>query len=173
MAASRTRNYAFIAYPESSDINNIHNLLSEKAICHFISPVHTDLEKPHYHIMMMFSSVKSEQQARDIISECGGVGCEVIRDTKLYARYLCHLDSPDKQKYSPDDVLSFGNDYKTFINNEKEDKSMTLLLDLLIYIEAGNFRTIRELCRSLLQDCMYDEVKYVSSHAFFIREYLR
>ena len=46
----------------------------------------------------------------------GGVGVEPVKSVRAYARYLCHLDSPDKVCYRTEDVLSLsGADYNTMI----------------------------------------------------------
>ena len=46
-----------------------------------------------------------------------GVGVEVVKSLRGYARYLCHLDNPEKAQYSVNDVISCaGADYFSVIN---------------------------------------------------------
>lgn len=118
MAVKRTRNYATIVYQESAPDNWLE-VLSDLHVPAFVSPVHDrdvnasgELKKAHYHVMIMFDSVKTREQAIEVFSELGGVGCDVINSVPSYARYLCHLDNPEKVRYDLDDVLSFaGVDY--------------------------------------------------------------
>lgn len=120
---ARTRNYATILYDESAP-SNWREILAEQFVPAFISPLHSDdvnpngeVKKPHYHIMIMFDSVKTVEQASEIFKLIGGVGCEIVKSTRGYARYLCHLDNPDKAQYKPDEVICLcGADYFSVIN---------------------------------------------------------
>lgn len=110
----RTRVYGTIVYPESAPENWI-DLLKEKHVQGFISPLHcfdTDpdgcIKKPHYHVMIMFDGVKSAKQWDDFRLSIGGVGTEDIQSTRGYARYLCHLDNPEKFQYNTSDVVCLG-----------------------------------------------------------------
>lgn len=115
-APKRTRNYATIVYPESAPENWL-DILSEQCIPAFVSPLHDkdineldngELKKPHYHVMLMYENVKTTEQAQEVFSLIGGVGCQPVQSLRSSARYLCHLDHPDKAPYSTDDVRSFG-----------------------------------------------------------------
>lgn len=114
----RLRNYATVVYPESAP-ENWKELLSEQFVPAFISPLHdSDInpngepKKPHFHVMTMYDGKKSIDQARDVFDLIGGVGCEPVKSIRGYARYLCHLDNPEKFQYDPSDVICLcGADY--------------------------------------------------------------
>lgn len=114
----RTRNYATVVYPDSAP-ENWRDILTECFIPSFISPLHDkdinpggEAKKPHYHVIIMFDSVKTRDQAKEVFNKIGGVGCEVIASIRGYARYLCHLDNPEKAQYNPEDVTCLcGSDY--------------------------------------------------------------
>lgn len=118
----RFRNFATVVYPESAPADWLE-ILSGHFVASFVSPLHDkDLnptgepKKPHYHVILMFEGKKSIEQARAIFETIGGVGCEVVNSIRGYARYLCHLDNPEKAQYSPEDVKSFcGADYNGVI----------------------------------------------------------
>lgn len=121
--AGRTRNYSTIVYPESAP-DDWRERLQQAFVPAFISPLHDkdvnptgEPKKPHYHVILMFDSVKTLEQARDICSMIGGVGCEKVNSLRGYARYLCHLDNPgDKYQYSTNDVSCLcGADYTATI----------------------------------------------------------
>lgn len=120
--SKRTRNYATVVYPESAP-ENWQDLLSEQFVPAFISPLHDadknadgESKKAHYHVMIMFDNVKTIDQAADIFIKIGGVGCEVIQSLRGYARYLCHLDNPEKIQYDPQNVRALcGADYVSTI----------------------------------------------------------
>lgn len=119
----RTRNFATVVYTESAS-DNWRDLLASNYVPAFISPLHDrdiqdngELKKPHYHIMIMFDSVKTSEQAKEVFKSFGGVGCcEVLKSSRAYARYLCHLDDKDKAQYKIEDVECLcGADYESVI----------------------------------------------------------
>lgn len=122
---SRTRNYTTIVYPDSdSTPEKWLDILSDHLVPAFVSPLHEDdlnptgeKKKPHYHVVIMFDSVKTIEQAREICKSIGGVGCEAVKSIRGVARYLCHLDNPEKAQYDPTNVRCFcGADYHDVIS---------------------------------------------------------
>lgn len=114
----RTRYFATIVYPESAP-ENWEEILTQFHVPALVSPLHDsdvnpdgEIKKAHYHVLLMFESVKTQEQASEILDSIGGVGRENVASVRGYARYLCHLDNPEKHQYCPDDVRSFsGADY--------------------------------------------------------------
>lgn len=113
--ATRTRNWATIVYPESAS-EDWQKLLDEEHIPAFISPLHnSDLnpdgekKKEHYHVILCFAGNKTEEQVQEISNRLlSGVKVEKVKDIRAYARYLCHLDNPEKAQYRPCDVIGLG-----------------------------------------------------------------
>lgn len=120
--SARYRNFATVVYPESAP-EDWAVKLSEAFVPAFISPLHEkdvnptgEPKKAHYHVILMFDGKKSLAQAKSVFETIGGVGCEVVQSIRGYARYLCHLDNPEKAQYNPDDVRSLcGADYNHII----------------------------------------------------------
>lgn len=115
---TRRRNFATVVYPESAPAD-WQTILQEQFIPAFISPLHDkdinptgEPKKAHYHVMLMFEGKKSKEQAVEVFEKIGGVGAEVVNSIRGYARYLCHLDNPEKAQYNIDDVRCIcGSDY--------------------------------------------------------------
>lgn len=111
----RGRIYATVVYPESAPAN-WRELLEGTHIAAMVSPLHCDdvlpngdAKKPHWHVLWRYEGVKTPAQAQEVVDLIGGAGAvEIVADYRGYARYLCHLDSPDKAQYSPDDVACYG-----------------------------------------------------------------
>lgn len=118
----RTRNFATVVYEDSAP-DNWRELLAEQFIPAFISPYHDkDInpdntpKKPHWHIMLMFEGPKTVEQARAVFGLINGVGCEILNSVRGYARYLCHLDNPEKAQYDTEKVVSLcGAEYSSII----------------------------------------------------------
>lgn len=164
----RTRNYASIVYPESAPSDWL-SILSDELIPCFVSPLHDcdknptgEEKKPHFHVLLMFEGVKTSEQAMAVFSLINGVGCESVNSLRGYARYLCHLDNPEKHQYSPDDVISFcGADYLSTIGLPTDkykaiknmidfcnDNGIISYAELLEYASVHQFDWFRVLCDS-------------------------
>lgn len=162
----RTRNFATVVYPESAP-DNWQDILVEQFVPAFISPLHDqDVDpcdqpkKPHYHVIIMFDSVKTTEQAKEIFDKISGVGLEVVQSLRGYARYLCHLDNPDKCQYDSSQVRSLcGADYAGIIGlaidkykavgemiDFCEEQGITSYSALLCYCRAERFDWFRVLC---------------------------
>lgn len=162
----RSRNFATVVYPDSAP-DGWQEILSQQFVPAFISPLHDkDLnptgepKKPHYHVVLMFDSLKAKDQAQDIISKINGVGCEVVQSIRGYARYLCHLDNPEKAQYKQENVRSLcGADYPNVIGlvTDKykaigemidfcEDNGIYSYSELLKYCRMERFDWFRVLC---------------------------
>lgn len=162
----RTRNYATVVYPESAP-SDWQDILSNFFVPAFISPIHDrdvnptgEVKKSHYHVMIMFEGVKTKDQAQSIFTAIGGVGCEVVNSVRGYARYLCHLDNPDKVQYLQEHVRSLsGADYPGTIGlvTDKykaigemidycEEHDIVSYSDLLKYCRMERFDWFRVLC---------------------------
>lgn len=178
VSSKRTRNYATVVYPESA-AENWQEVLSEQFIPAFISPLHDsdnnptgEVKKEHYHVIIMFDSVKTKEQAQQVFDLIGGVGCEVVQSIRGYARYLCHLDNPEKHQYSVDDVRALcGADYNNVIGLVTDKyKAIDEIMD---YCDDNNIFSYRELmkyCRKERRDwfrVLCDNGTYV------IMEYLK
>lgn len=113
--AGRSRNWATVIYPESAP-SNWQQVLDDTHVYAMVSPLHDqdknpggEPKKPHWHVLVQFDVVKTQEQATDFFAQIGGVGAaERISNVRGYARYLCHLDNPEKAQYSPSDVLQLG-----------------------------------------------------------------
>lgn len=114
---TRVRTYATVVYPDSAP-EDWKEVLSRHCIPAFISPLHDkdinptgEPKKAHYHVMLMFDGKKSIEQAKEVFDTINGVGCEKVKSSRGYARYLCHLDNPEKVQYNPQDVVCIASDY--------------------------------------------------------------
>lgn len=114
---TRARTYATVVYPDSAP-EDWQEILARHCVPAFISPLHDkdvnpngESKKPHYHVILMFEGKKSIAQVTEIFDTINGVGCEVVKSLRGYARYLCHLDNPEKAQYEPSDVRCIASDY--------------------------------------------------------------
>lgn len=150
--SKRTRNFATVVYPESAPLD-WQDLLASQFIPTFISPLHDKDKNPtgedkkeHYHVIIMFDSVKTTDQATNIFNLIGGVGCEIVNSIRGYARYLCHLDNPEKAQYKTDEVRSLGGaDYFSTIGLPID--KYEAVAEMMDYIDLHNIYDVRTLMR--------------------------
>lgn len=154
MAATKTRAWAFIYYPSAKDDAEIFERAEDAKIPMVISPLHDSdkwttkdqqknpkhiagqTKKMHYHGMILFSGPATMAQAQAVIKIFGDA-CpnyvEPVRDVVTYARYMAHLDQPEKAQYDPDDIR--------FINGASVsiDKKLTDAEEEKLVKEIGKF----------------------------------
>lgn len=141
MASKRTRVYATVVYPESAPDNWVE-IIKESHVSGFISPLHDqdvdnstgEIKKPHYHVLFQYDGVKSKDQFDEFKRTFSGVGTEYVQSFRGYARYLCHLDNPEKHQYSVDHVIELGgSDYLSTIARTSDRYSV--IREMIIYVK--------------------------------------
>lgn len=173
----RTRNYGSIIYPESAP-ENWREILEQTYIPAIVSPLHDrDIDdagafkKEHYHLLLMFDSVKTIEQASSIIGKIGGVGCEVIHSARGYARYLCHMDNPDKFQYSKDDVTVYsGADYETLIT--LPESKYDVIADIIRHCKEFNVVSFSEIVEYSMES-KREWFRILCDSGAIIKEYLK
>lgn len=112
---SKKRYFAFLLYPESINSEWKQILINLKQRVFYIYHdkdiiLETgEVKKPHYHVMIMYDSPRSDATVSKIATSCGSNGhLERIESKSKYMRYLIHLDNPEKYQYGFEDVVSLG-----------------------------------------------------------------
>ena len=133
--SQKRREFAFVLYQESASedweqiLNQLHQrvfwILHDKDMSSNGTP-----KKPHYHVMILFDNPRSSNTVRDLCIKCGGNGhLEELMSRRGYARYLCHMDDPDKHQYDTTEVHNLcGANYMLEIMSKTELKSNRLAM---------------------------------------------
>lgn len=196
MASSkRSKTFATLFYLENLSSNSdpdeslnalyLQDLLRGLHVSFLVSPCHSKdikedgtFKKAHYHVILIFDSLKSVPQVKEIMEELNlpFVGLEIVNSLTSYARYLIHLDDPEKFQYPVTNVLSYGIDYQELIRKRADkysdyscildivvSKHITSFAALLLWAKdndkaifntlCDNSYTIREFIRSYVADC--------------------
>lgn len=115
---NRSRTWVCIVYPESAPAD-WRDIIDETHIAWCESPLHdkdedkaaeddVKLKKAHWHVLLLFESVKSPEQVReltDLINATIPVRCMSVKGT---VRYMAHLDNPEKYQYKISEVRGHG-----------------------------------------------------------------
>ena len=181
MADTRYRNFTAIVYPDSAP-ENWMSILGEMCIPCFISPLHDkdvnltgEPKKPHYHVILCFEGKKSIAQAKEIFDNLKAVYSEkeiVVQSIRGAARYLCHLDNPEKAQYSESDVIAYaGADYPSTIGLVTD--KYRVISEMIDFCEANNIISYAK----LLTWCRKNKFEWFrvlcDSGTYVIKEYLK
>ena len=191
MKETRTRNWAFILYPESAG-SGWREWLEELGVSGAVSPEHNkDKEndgtpkKPHYHVLMCFDGVKSYTQVCDLVATCPAAGpdkkaCTIpqpIQSIKGATRYLVHKDNRQKAQYNPEEIQRLGGfAFEKYMASGKEEEQNELATINAVYeaIHQSAAETEGHVCFSHLVDwCRRNAPELlleIRRHAYFYRQ---
>lgn len=155
MVARRIRNFAFILYEDSKPINWKERVLDLHIPGYYILHDKDD-KKAHTHVLMTPEGGRSESNVK-LILEHIGAPTESFREVKSlrgYARYLCHLDNPEKHRYNLDEVVNFcGANYKEYIGEEND---LSITKEIIEYCRKNDVYSFSE----LVEYCLDNNAKW-------------
>lgn len=132
----RGRVFMCVVYEDSAP-ENWREILNGLHVTVLVSPYHDkDVnadgtpKKPHWHVVLIFDGVKTGGTVAELMWTFGGVVAPnpaefFVNSLRGIARYLCHLDNPEKWQYDPADVTVIGDlDYTELIKARNADQAM-------------------------------------------------
>lgn len=166
---TRHRGWVWVHYPESVD-KDWREKLTNEGVPMFVSPLHDrDVnadgtpKKDHNHTLALWDSPTSYEVARPIADAIGavmppknprpGAPKPYAANVRSAARYLCHLDNPDKAQYSPEDVTCINctiADYYELISSAGDDD--LILDDITDYIDEHGVTSFAAFIRYCKQE---------------------
>lgn len=156
----RSRNWGTIVYDESVNPDYLR-ILEESGIEAVISPLHDkdkvsddpdcqEYKKPHRHVILKYSGLKSRKQVKEFVSAFGGVGAEAIKSMPGSVQYLWHANNPEKAQYDKNDCVC--------LNGFRLEKYMPKLdrddgyCQVIGYIEENDITHYSALMRDIIKD---------------------
>lgn len=142
---TRCRSWAVIVYPESAP-ENWRSILDDLQIEWVESPLHEfdvtestgEAKKPHWHLVLAFSQVKSFDQICEMIKPLNCPIPQRCHNLKAAVRYMAHLDHPDKHQYSINDIVSHGGaDLASYLKPSASER-YTMIKDMCEYVREHN-----------------------------------
>lgn len=132
------------------------------------------MKKPHIHLMMMFPGAKTAACVEKLLAPIGAVGLVAVQSVNGMARYLCHLDDPDKAQYAPGDVVAFGGvDYDSLVKVKGKDGVLEVMTAIMEWCNDNRCYSFAKLMRYAMKERRdWLEVLCSSRHSVIYR-YLR
>ena len=187
---SKSKYFCAILYPDSStyDSDKLIKALAAEHLTFAVSPIHDkdveadgSLKKPHFHLLLAYSSATTLNNIRGWFFACGMPECElhsvrVCASGVGYYRYLTHKDNPEKAQYNDNDIRVFNDADELF---KRFSKTASDKIDDLVRI----FQIVDELntisFHNLIQYLMLNErdlfklLTASSALAICVKEYQR
>jgi len=147
---SRTRNWTFLVYPDSSP-ENWRDILDEEHLEWVESPIHDkdlnptgEVKKPHWHVLILFGGVKTYEQVLEVLKPLNCTIPQKVQNAKSLIRYFAHLDNPDKAQYRLSDVIAHGGVDVLDLLAPTKSQRYSLLRDMFDYIEEHNLTEYKD-----------------------------
>lgn len=147
----RTRNWLVIVYPDSAP-DNWRDIINDFQIEWIESPLHDkDLnetgepKKAHWHILLMFGSVKSFEQVKAITDLLNTVIPKPAHNSRSSVRYMAHLDNPEKAQYSISDIISHGGADIAEMIKASSSERYSLIAEMIDFIEDDAITEFKDL----------------------------
>ena len=185
-AASPGRNWVFVVYEDSLPAGEPYKTLDEQAIPYFLQWHDKDIDpdgtekKKHGHLLLMFDGNKSPKQMNALKEAWNCPSPKRVENLRSMARYLCHLDNPDKAQYAPETVQEgYGADYRKIISLSEDKYAVVREMmafvaqeDILYYSDLLEYASLQNDAwfRALLDTSRQTMYEYIKSRAYKQKE---
>ena len=133
-----------------------------------------ELKEPHWHVAIRAKHAIGIADAKAVLLPLGVKEASIQwRDSwRAVARYLCHLDDPNKTQYSPEHVVEIGGaDYMTAINRTAD--KYRIVAAMQDYVVETNCRSFSELMDYAKDYEMEWFMALCDNCAIVMREYIK
>lgn len=178
--AGRTRSWTFILYPESAP-ENWRDILNDLFIEWVESPLHDkdvnpdgEWKKPHWHILLMFPSVKSYEQVVEITDMLNAPSPQKAMSAKGVVRYMLHLDNPEKFQYDRAEIKAYGGaDVSELLRPTGADR-YELIKEMLVFVKENDIREMKDLLDYAMSERFEDWFPLLSDNsAYIVGQYIK
>lgn len=144
-----------------------------------ISPLHDqdikangEVKKPHRHLIFEFPNTTTSTYPEIVVDRIKAVGCFQCLSIKGSARYLTHMDNPEKAQYSRDDIILYGGfDYEKYVHMESDDhKYLQQILKFIVEYRVYSFRDLALFAMDYKVE-WFNVIAYRSS--IFLKEFMK
>ena len=183
-SSRRSRNWVFIVYPDSAP-EDWRTIIDDYHVEWVESPLHDrdvnptgEQKKPHYHVLVMFSGLKSYDQVKEISDSVNAPRPFICQNLRSMVRYFAHLDNPEKAQYSYTDILVHGGaDLSDLVKPTSTEryKYIAEMMDFVDENEISEFYVLLQFARLehmddwfplLCDSCSYVVKAYVDSKRY-------
>lgn len=148
---TRAKNWTIVVYPDSAPAN-WRDIIQDTHIEWVESPLHDrdvdangEYKKPHWHILLLFSSLKSYEQVREFTDYLNCPIPNKCHNSKALVRYMAHLDNPDKAQYDPTLIKSYGGVDIAELLRPSSSERYSIIKDMMLFVKHNNISEFQDL----------------------------
>ena len=133
-----------------------------------------EVKEQHWHVVVRFAHATSAKVAKELLCGFGVKAASVqYRDSwTAVARYLCHMDDPNKTQYDPSEVMEFGGaDYLTAIKRTADKYHTTA--EMMRWVQETDCRSFAALLDWAMEENLEWFMALCDSSAVIMREYIK
>jgi hypothetical protein len=179
MKEKKSRNWAFVVYPESAP-ENWKDLLQQTGLEFAISPLHDsdkdpteEEKKAHWHVIAVWErGTSTESVAKRITDSINAPMPIPLNSVKGYYRYFTHKDNPDKYQYDESDIQTINGfnilNYSDLTRHELD----VMIMNIQEYIRENELYEYSDLLDKLKDSEMLAEWSVARSQTMMLNAYL-
>lgn len=179
--SKRTLNWCIVVYPDSAP-SNWRDILDDLHIEWVESPLHDmdvnpgtgELKKPHWHVLLMFGSVKTYEQVCEVVAP---LHCPIPKrcfSVKGNIRYMAHIDNPDKYQYKLSDIVAHGGYDIADAFKPSASERYTIIRDMCTYVRANVICEFQDLVDYAMEEHFDDWFPLLcDSCAYVVGQYIK
>lgn len=152
------RYWAGIIYPDSCP-EDWQEKMRMSGLEILVSPIHDrdianpktgELKKPHRHVIAMWRSTTTRKNAERFFEQFNGPRAILrLESPRGMARYLIHLDDPQKAQYDPDDVIEINDaSWTKLAFSEHSDETVATVLDVVANDGISSYYDLLRTCQA-------------------------
>lgn len=151
-SSKRTLNWCIVVYPDSAPsdwrdyLDSLHIEWVESPLHEFdANPGTGEIKKPHWHVLLLFGSVKTYEQVCEVIAP---LNCPIPQrcfSVKGNIRYMVHMDNPDKYQYNISDIVAHGGYDIADAFKPSASERYTIIRDMCAYVRANDICEFQDL----------------------------
>jgi hypothetical protein len=176
----RTRGFNLIVYPESAP-ENWRSILDELHIAWVESPLHDldvnpdgEVKKAHYHVTLIFDSVKDIEQVKEITDLLNGPHPQKCNSIRGSIRYMVHMDNPEKYQYDKSKIIAHGGADVAELLKPSNSERYSLIAEMMTFCDENEITEFVDLTKYAIQYRFDDWFPLLcDSAAYVIGQYLK
>lgn len=176
----RTRSWNYIVYPESAP-ENWRDIINELHLEWVESPLHDkdieetgEIKKAHWHVLILFPSVKSFEQAKEVADALNAPAPQKTMSAKGSVRYMLHLDSPHKYQYDMSDLKAYGGVDLNELLKPTSSERYELIGEMMEFVSNNDIVEMKEILDYAYMNRFEDWFPLLCDNsAYIIGEYIK
>ncbi len=170
MSTNRNRNFACLVYQDSAPADWLERLEALHVPAYAVLHDKDEGVKPHYHILLCYSGVKSIDQVKADVETFGGLNqhIENVKDRRGYLMYMTHIGT-NKHLYPAESVISlWANAYIEEIGSISDNDD--LIKDICVFCDKEDITSFYVLCCKIRDNPRW--LKILVKRSFFFNSYI-